>query len=46
MSVVIVNKRIDGLRVTVYDVLHDLEAGRTGRRDRRHPAAAGRLYLP
>src|SRR5438132_7216190 len=29
MSVVIINNRIDGLRVTVYDVLHYLEAGRT-----------------
>ena len=29
MSVVIINNRIDGLRVTVYDVLHYLEAGRS-----------------
>jgi uncharacterized protein (DUF433 family) len=29
MSVVIVNNRIDGLRVTVYDVLHYLDAGRS-----------------
>jgi uncharacterized protein (DUF433 family) len=29
MSVVIVNNRIDGLRVTIYDVLHYLEAGRS-----------------
>lgn len=29
MSVIITNNRIDGLRVTVYDVLHYLEAGRS-----------------
>ena len=29
MSVVIVNNRIDGLRITIYDVLHYLEAGRS-----------------
>ncbi len=29
MSVVIINNRIDGLRVTIYDVLHYLEAGRS-----------------
>ncbi|HKI32327.1 MAG TPA: DUF433 domain-containing protein [Gemmataceae bacterium] len=29
MSVVIVNNRVDGLRVTIYDVLHYLEAGRS-----------------
>jgi uncharacterized protein (DUF433 family) len=29
MSVVITNNRIDGLRVTIYDVLHYLEAGRS-----------------
>jgi uncharacterized protein (DUF433 family) len=28
MSVVIINNRIDGLRVTIFDVLHYLEAGR------------------
>ena len=29
MTVVIANNRIDGLRVTIYDVLHYLEAGRS-----------------
>ena len=29
MSVIIVNNRVDGLRVTIYDVLHYLEAGRS-----------------
>src|ERR1700738_5167392 len=29
MSVVIINNRIDGLRITIYDVLHYLEAGRS-----------------
>ena len=29
MAVAIVNNRIDGLRVTIYDVLHYLQAGRT-----------------
>jgi uncharacterized protein (DUF433 family) len=29
MSVVISNNRIDGLRVTIYDVLHYFEAGRS-----------------
>jgi hypothetical protein len=29
MSVVIINNRVDGLRVTIYDVLHYLEAGRS-----------------
>ncbi len=29
MAVVIANNRIDGLRITIYDVLHYLEAGRT-----------------
>ncbi|MSU77784.1 MAG: DUF433 domain-containing protein [Gemmataceae bacterium] len=29
MAVVIVNNRIDGLRVTIYDVLYYLEAGRS-----------------
>ena len=29
MSVVIVNNRVDGLRVTIYDVLHYREAGRS-----------------
>ncbi len=29
MSVVIVNNRVDGLRITIYDVLHYLEAGRS-----------------
>ena len=29
MSVVITNNRIDGLRITVYDVLHYLDAGRS-----------------
>jgi uncharacterized protein (DUF433 family) len=29
MSVVISNNRVDGLRVTIYDVLHYLEAGRS-----------------
>lgn len=31
MSVVIANNRIDGLRITIYDVLHYLEAGRSAR---------------
>jgi uncharacterized protein (DUF433 family) len=29
MSVAIINNRIDGLRITIYDVLHYLENGRT-----------------
>jgi uncharacterized protein (DUF433 family) len=29
MPVVIANNRIDGLRITIYDVLHYLEAGRS-----------------
>ena len=29
MSVAIVNDRIDGLRITIYDVVHYLEAGRS-----------------
>jgi uncharacterized protein (DUF433 family) len=29
MPVVITNNRIDGLRITIYDVLHYLEAGRS-----------------
>src|SRR5438045_919796 len=40
MTVAIVNNRIDGLRVTVYDVFYYLEAGRS------HAEIAGSLHLP
>src|SRR5258708_27197745 len=29
MSVSIINNRIDGLRITIYDIVHYLEAGKT-----------------